>query len=398
MVLRRGLAASCLTAFLGLAGACSEDPFASDPILAPLASVSAGILHTCAVSVPGVAYCWGWNRDGQAGDGSHSDRPLPVRVAGSLVLQSVTAGAGHTCGVAAGGGAQCWGFNLTGQLGDGSGADQSTPVPVAGGRSFATLDAGGAYTCGITADSLAFCWGWNLTGQLGDGSRQDRETPVAVVGGRKLVQVAAAVRHTCALGADSTVYCWGANDRGQLGNGLDADTTQPVPVSGGLKYTAVATGFDHTCALTVTGEAYCWGDNGLGQLGDTAVSAATVPHAVESDGVLFSALATGGTHSCGVAANGAAYCWGNGSAGQLGAPPTVLCATSSGSFPCSPLPLPVAGALSFASLTAGNHHTCGLTVNDVAYCWGLNDRGQLGDGTRTTKTTPVRVATQEGVP
>jgi alpha-tubulin suppressor-like RCC1 family protein len=269
---------------------------------------------------------------------------------------------------------------------------------VSGALTFAALDLGGAFSCGITTDSLAYCWGWNTFGQLGDGSTADRPTPVAVAGGHKLVGVAAGVRHACALGADSTVYCWGANDRGQLGNGLGADTTRPVAVSGGLKYATVAAGFDHTCALTGEGAAYCWGDNTLGQLGDTALPSSAVPHPVESDGRRFTAIATGGTHTCAIVQPGAAYCWGNGSAGQLGAAPQAECTTASGPILCNPLPIAVQGSLIFAALTAGNHHSCGLTVDDVAYCWGLNDRGQLGDGTRTTRISPVRVATQQGVP
>ena len=135
----------------------------------------------------------------------------------------------------------------------------------------------------------------------------------------------------------------------------------------------------------------------LGVAGDTAVAESPTPHAVETV-VLFTAVAAGGTHNCAVAQSGALYCWGNGSAGQLGTRPPDDCSTETALIPCSRLPISVDGGLSFRSVTGGNHHTCGLTVDDVAYCWGLNDHGQLGDGTRTTRIAPVRVATQVGVP
>jgi alpha-tubulin suppressor-like RCC1 family protein len=69
-----------------------------------------------------------------------------------------------------------------------------------------------------------------------------------------------------------------------------------------------------------------------------------------------------------------------------------------GPLPCNPLPAPVGGGLTFRSVTGGNHHTCGVTTTNVAYCWGLNDEGQLGDGSTRTRVQPERVAMQQGVP
>jgi len=354
-------------------------------------------LHTCGATANGRAFCWGWNQYGQVGDGSRRDRPLPVLVHGSQPLTALTAGGGHTCARAAGR-PQCWGLNLSGQLGDGSGADQLVPVPVAGAVTLGSVAAGGAYTCVATADSLGQCWGWNQYGQLGDGTRDDRALPTAVAGGLRVLVVAAAAQHSCALATDSTAYCWGRNVFGQLGNGSTNDTTRPVAVSGGLKFTAITVGFYHSCALTAAGDAYCWGDNAYGQLGDTtAASGSNLPRPV-SGGLVFTVLATGGTHTCGVVTGGAAYCWGNDAFGQLGGVSPDVCRTEGVAQPCARLPLAVDGGLSFASLAGALHHTCGITTGTVAYCWGLNDHGQLGDGTTRSRSAPVRVANQQAVP
>jgi hypothetical protein len=141
----------------------------------------------------------------------------------------------------------------------------------------------------------------------------------------------------------------------------------------------VVAGWDDACALTTTGLAYCWGDNSQGELGDTT-GAGTV---AVSGGHVFASLTAGYYHTCGLTASGQAYCWGDGRLGQLGNgnPPTS-----------NATPVPVAGGLTFTQLTAGYSYTCGLTGSGVAYCWGLNSSGQLGNGTTASSTTPVVVS------
>jgi alpha-tubulin suppressor-like RCC1 family protein len=399
-----------VAAVLAITACKDQSPAAYDPLDAPLVSVTAGVLHTCGVTTTGRLYCWGWNRDGQLGDGSRSDRVAPVPVGDTTSFVAVSAGGAHTCAVTGGSAVRCWGFNLSGQLGDGTTATRLTPVAVGTGLDLTLVESGGAYTCAVaSSDSTAYCWGLGGGGQLGrvapevcasrTGSDPCARSPAAVTGGLKLTRISAGVYHTCAITADSSAYCWGANARGQLGNGTTADsaTTVPVAVTGGLKFVAVSVGLDHSCALTVVGDAYCWGDNALGQLGDTAVTGSSAPHAVES-AETFSSLTTGANFTCGVTSTAAAYCWGANDGGQTGAGAGDTCASGAGTFPCSRLPAPVAGGLSFVTLGAGTRHTCGITTDQVAYCWGMNDQGQLGDGTRRASTVPVRVANQEGVP
>ena len=378
--------------------ACHDSPFdvPSEPIDAPFVTVSAGVLHTCGVTTVGTAYCWGWNRDGEVGDGSHTDRTFPVRVSGGLHFTVVSAGGGHSCGVTTTQLAYCWGFNLSGQLGDGGNAAQPAPVAVAGGLDFSTVRSGGAFSCGVVrTDSTAACWGWNGRGQLGDGTQVDRNAPVLAGTGLKVIAVSTGVEHTCALATDSTAYCWGKNGYGQLGDGSTADTSLPAAVSGGRKFAAITVGFQHTCGLTAGGDAYCWGDNTAGQMGDTLRSTSPVPVLVVG-GHIFLALSAGGFHTCGVATGNTAYCWGSNDGGQLGgsAPESCLPAGAASLIPCSRRPIPLFGTLNFATISGGSHHTCAVTTGQVAYCWGYNSNGQLGDGTKSGSNTPVRVAAQ----
>jgi alpha-tubulin suppressor-like RCC1 family protein len=271
-------------------------------------------------------------------------------------------------------------------------------VPVTGALALAGIEIGGAFSCGATTDSTGYCWGWGEAGQLGDGTRAvSAMAPATVAGGLKLVAVSAGVQHACGLAADSTAYCWGENGSGQLGIGAQTDTTRPVPVSGGHTFAMVTAGYDHTCALEPNGAAYCWGENVVGQLGDTNVTSAGVPNLVLG-GVQFLMLDAGATHTCGIATGGAAYCWGNGGEGQLGSLPERSCTTPSGTVGCTPTPARVGGGLTFATISAGTHHTCGVTVARVAYCWGWNVNGQLGDGTSRLRVAPVPVGNQAAAP
>ena len=284
--------------------------------------VSAGYSHTCGVTTSGAAYCWGDGFNGKLGNGSTTGTSSPVAVAGGLTFTAVSAGSEYTCGLTTGGAAYCWGSNSIGQLGDGSTRNASTPVAVAGGLTFSAVSTGGAHACGLTTGGAAYCWGGNYYGELGNGSTLDTGTsPMAVAGGLIFSAVSAGADHTCGLTAGGAAYCWGLNVHGQLGNGT-ADSvphSMPVTVAGGLTFAAVSAGADHTCSLTAGGTAYCWGVNVYGQLGSGTVD--SVPHATPvavASGLTFAAVSAGPDHTCGVTTGGAAYCWGPNVEGELG--------------------------------------------------------------------------------
>jgi alpha-tubulin suppressor-like RCC1 family protein len=258
---------------------------------------------------------------------------------------------------------------------------------VAGGRRFRQVRAGYYFTCAITPFDAAFCWGKNDEGQLGDGTLvpEGRATPVRVLGGLEWRQLSAGGDHTCGVTQTDRVYCWGVNRYGHLGDGTTTRRLKPVAVASGRRFRQVDAGGTHTCAVTTANAAYCWGNGGLGQLGDGTNTSRLTPRAVAGQ-LSFDHVSAGNFHTCGVTTGGSGYCWGYNRGfglvgGQLGDGTSI--------DRSSPTPLGI--SLSLRQVSAGLVHTCGVTTNNRAYCWGPNT-GRLGDGTTELRLLPVPVA------
>jgi len=301
---------------------------------------------------------------------------------------SVSAGYTHTCALTSAGAVQCWGRNASGQLGDGTTTTRLTPATVSGlPDPVVSLSVGDAHTCVVTSSGAVWCWGDNGHGQLGDGTITNRLAPVAVGGlGSGVVAVAAGFGHTCALTSGGAVWCWGENYNGQLGDGTTTSRFTPVAVSGlGSDIVAVSAGGYHTCALTSGGAVWCWGANGDGQLGDSTTTPRTTPVEASGVGVAVGSIDAGSSHTCAVTAPGAVWCWGRNGYGQLGDGTTTTRLT----------PVAVSGlGSSAAAVSAGDYFTCATTNAGTSLCWGANAYGKLGDGTTTDRWTPVTVGMQ----
>ena len=297
--------------------------------------VSTGAVHVCVRTPGGAALCWGDNGTGMLGDGTYRDRKMPVTVVGlGHDVADVQAAWDHSCAVTTGGGVLCWGHNGDGELGDGTHRGRSKPAFVRGmDDGFTQVSLGFDSGCALTTAGGVLCWGYNGDGQLGDGTRDTRSIPVGVVGlSSGVAAIAAGWDHTCALTTGGGVLCWGQNADGELGDGTRTDRLRPVDVAGlSSGVAAVSAGFDQTCALLEDGAVRCWGQNGTGEIGD-------------------------GTSA-------------------LRARPVNVVGLSAG----------------VASISAGYNHTCAVTTGGGALCWGANHSGELGDGTTTSRSSPVAV-------
>ena len=401
---RRVLIAASLGLFVGvsLSVACSGTKNVTSPPPGQqlTGSIVAGDEATCLLTQAGIAYCWGFDTAGALGNDSVSgSRLTPGPVAGNHTFASLSGSELFRCGLA---GQQplCWGQTL---VHHGNLYSDSEPTSVAlGAPPLASITVGPSHACGLTTDGVAYCWGENYFGQLGVGDTLPRNMAVAVAGGQKWTAISAGFWHTCALTADSVAFCWGENLAGELAAPpatLPLSTT-PVAIGGGFKFTSLSAGSLYTCGLTATGAAYCWGWNFAGNLGDSTTTNREAPTPIAGN-LQFKRIVASSANSivlttCGIAMSNALYCWGWGGYLQLGSAslPLIICdSVPANAAPCGSLaPLAVDGGLQFASVSVGTTHVCGVTTSAAAYCWGLNDHGQLGNGSEDRMSVPVPVS------
>jgi alpha-tubulin suppressor-like RCC1 family protein len=311
---------------------------------------------------------------------------LAASTSAPLTFRQVSAEFGRTCGTTLNNLAYCWGSNVQGRLGDGTTTRSLRPVAVTGGLQFRQVSEGGNHTCAVTTSDRAYCWGDNQFGQFGDGTNSvESHSPVAVAGGLSFKQVSAGGLQTCGVTTANQAYCWGENQANELGiiGGSGTEQRTPALVKGGRQYRQITAGGEHQCAITTANKAFCWGRNGSGQVGNgTTTDIQSTPVAV-AGGLLFSSLSAGGDdYTCGITTAMVAYCWGLNTEGQLG----------DGTQHARTIPTKVIGGKQFGQISAGQSHTCAVTPASVAYCWGDNAAGDVGNGNTFHRLQPTLVA------
>jgi alpha-tubulin suppressor-like RCC1 family protein len=283
-------------------------------------------------------------------------------------------------------GAYVWGSNVTGGLGTGSSARVAAPTPVSLPKHVVSVAVGADYTIGLTSSGRLYAWGGNQYGQLGDGTTKDRLRPVAVKlpAGVRVRSVAANRFHTVAVTAGGRVYAWGRNEYGQLGVGNRKATPRPRRVRLHQDVVQVATGVNHSLALTASGRVYAWGANHQGQLGTRTLKTHLRPIRVAvPSGNHIVAIAAEGNVSVALTSRGKVLQWGESAAGSLVRRPSRITGAGLGKSP-------------MVSLDAGYGFVIALAADGTLHGWGRNSHGQLGNGTRSLVTAPIRVRLPHG--
>ena len=339
--------------------------------------------------------------------GTGDSASVGLSVSGSAVIDIKAAGK-RSLALKSDGTVLAWGGNVYGGLGDGSATTRYTPVQVSGlgaGSGVIAIAAAEDHSLALKSDGTVLAWGGNVNGQVGDGSTTTRYTPVQVSGlgaGSGVIAIAAGgsvyTGSSMALKSDGTVLVWGNNGNGKLGDGTTTNRNTPVQVSGlgaGSGVTAIAMGTKHALALKSDGTLLAWGYNAYGAIGDGTTTDRWTPTAVSGLGAGsgVTAIAAGGSnystsyvnYSLALKSDGTVLGWGVNSGYQLGDGTTTTRTT--------PVQTSGLGAGSgVTAIAAGYHHSLALFSSGQVKAWGTNVDGQLGDGTTTTRTTPVQVS------
>lgn len=309
---------------------------------------------------------------------------------------AVAAPAGAVAPAVAGGTVLAWGENANGQLGNGGTAGTDKPVTVAlpAGTKITSVASGGRHSLAVTSTGKVLAWGDNHFGQLGDGNNTDSRSPVLVhlPAGTKVKAVAAGGTDSLALTSTGHVLAWGDDHYGQLGDGSTVARNTPAMVRMPKGTRVVSLGASYNCSLAVTasGFVWAWGYNGSGQLGNGFHTASEIPVRVHlPSGVRIKSLVSSGYDGLALTRSGRLVSWGDNSKGQLGDGTKISSTT--------PVMVRLAAGVRVVAIGAGSQHSVALTSTGQVLAWGYNEFGQLGNGTRINSDVPVAVHIPAGV-
>ena len=366
----------------------------------PVDQLTGGGWHTCMLREDGTVMCWGNNYYGQIGVGyrnaSGGVNPIDVTLYGGHTARQLSAGGFHNCAILDDGSVACWGYNQDGTLGDGTYSDRYVPVPTLSFGPDVTaelLSSGYYHTCALLSDQSISCWGSNEYGQIGNGEIDGTigiSTPYSVPefsSGSNASLVRAGGHATCVVTTDGELFCWGYKALKGVTNDNSYITTPTHIPHQGTNVTDVSVGGYHTCSLLENGSVMCWGRNDFGQRGLGYTQSATDPfteRATIDFGNNRTALqvSAGTHHSCAILEDWEIVCWGNNTYGQLGNTPSNHEST----------PVTVSGLDGVAkpeNLFLGNFHTCVVFEDKSVSCWGRNVNGQVGDYTTDDSSEPI---------
>ena len=336
----------------------------------------------------GAFWLWGDNSHGQLGDNTVNDKSSPVQtLAGGTNWKQITCGQYHTAAIKTDGTLWTCGWNGNGQLGDNTRTDRSSPIQtIAGGTNWKQISCGYRHTSTIKTDGTLWTWGWNQYGQLGDNSTTHRSSPVqTLAGGTNWKQVACTGYHTAAIKTDGTLWTWGWNQYGQLGDNTRTDRSSPIQtIAGGTNWKQISCGYRHTSAIKTDGTLWTWGSNGSGQLGDNGGVPTSSPVQTVAGGTNWKQVVCGNYYTAALKTDGTLWTWGSNTNGQLG--------DNSTTDKSSPVQT-VTGGTNWKQVACGIGHTKAIKTDGTLWAWGKNTVGQLGDNTRTNRSSPIQTVT-----
>lgn len=352
--------------------------------------VSVGVYHTCAIKTDGRLFCWGYNHSGELGDNSTLDSPVPVQESTASTDWDEVSVRRNTYAVKKDGRLFCWGFHTSHTLGTYSSSDSPVPIQESTGASdWSQISVGDWHSCAVKTGGQIFCWGSGESGELGNNATTGSLVPVQeYTAAYDWIQVSVGGLHTCALKNNGKIFCWGEDD----GSGsVEPNNSVPTLVNtAAYDWVQVSAGSYYTCALNGDGKIFCWGDNSGGVFGNNTTTSSLVPVQGALAATEWAEVETsGGFVTCAIDTDGRLFCWGNSS-------DIVLEGTDSVSSILLPVE-EATSATNWVhvsiGVSLGRIHVCGLKADGALFCWGTNTLGELGNDSRSLSRVPVQEGT-----
>jgi alpha-tubulin suppressor-like RCC1 family protein len=292
-----------------------------------------------------------------------------------------------------------WGNGSNRQLGNNATGNRSTPVTTfAGGTNWKQVSNGVSHTAAIKTDGTLWTWGATSNGRLGNRitSGANVSTPVTTsAGGTNWKQVDCGSVHTAAIKTDGTLWVWGGGTFGRLGNAVTTGniSTPVTTFTGGTNWKQVSAGYWHTAAIKTDGTLWVWGNGFYGKLGNNSTTNASTPVTTFAGGTNWKQVSCGGNnsgpgHTAAIKTDGTLWTWGQGPRGQLG--------DNTGTTRSTPVTT-FAGGTNWKQVSAGGIHTAAIKTDGTLWTWGYGNQGQLGNavltGAGVGRNTPVTTFT-----
>jgi alpha-tubulin suppressor-like RCC1 family protein/rhodanese-related sulfurtransferase len=355
-------------------------------------AVACGTEHSLILLNDGTVWGCGANEYGQLGDDTGADRRVPVKIPGLKDITAIACGLNFSLALKKDGTVWGWGLNENGLLGTGN-----IPVKIPGLKNIALIACGASQAFAVKKDGTVWGWGSNQFGQLGDGTCQDHKLPFQIKGLKKIKTIACGPKHTAAVETDGTLWVWGSNGSGQLGDGTRVAQLKPVKVPGLMGIVGVVCGSEHTLALKKDGTVLSWGANGFGQLGDGTKDEKLQP-AFVTELKEVTAIAGGSNFNLALKRDGTLWGWGSDVVGELGDVKVVESVDEC--IPCGgknnifyydkPKPVPVTEGTGVAIIACGGFFAMMVKDDGTIWSWGLNNYGQLAEGSVIDRLAPVQ--------
>ncbi len=335
------------------------------------------------IATPSLLMC-GYNTNGQLGDGTNANKSSLVQTsARGTNWKHVSAGASTTASIKQDGTLWTWGQNSVGQLGHNTRTKTSFPLQVfGGGTNWKQVSCGGYYMAAIKTNGTMWCWGFNPFGNLGVDDTNSRSSPTQVSGGgTDWKQVSVGEYFSLALKTDGSLWSCGYNANGQLGDGTTTSRSSLTQVTG--DWLKIACGAKHSIAIRNDNTLWLCGYNANGQLGDGTTTSRSSLTQVTGGGQWKSI--GGGSfsrHTTAIKQDGTLWLWGDNTYGQLGDG-----TTTSRSSPVQT----IAGGTNWKQVACGFDHTGAIKTDGTLWVWGYNNYGQLGQHNTVNRSSPIQV-------